>query len=53
MKKRRNMAKSQRIAVGFSVSVWYMVLLLMVLISAYSIEIHAENGYGQSIFQRI
>lgn len=44
MKKRKNMAKSQRIAVGFSVSVWYMVLLLMVLISAYSIEIHAENG---------
>ncbi len=44
MKKRKNMARSQRLVVGVSVSAWYVVLLLIVLISAYSVEIHAESG---------
>lgn len=44
MKKRKYGLNSRRYAVGFMVSIWYVVLLSVVLISAYSVEIHAENG---------
>lgn len=44
MKKRKNEAKLWRPAVGFLVCAWYAVLLSVVLIAAFTVEIHAENG---------